>query len=81
MSRDADSGTAHEESHDDISVDDCQRKFSIPYVQSSPENRPNELAWLINEVGMLITRLTQLISQLNAKLDSVETEPLSQNAS
>lgn len=51
---------------------DCQRKFSIPYVQANPDNEPNELAWLLNEVGMLMTRLTALISRLNLKLDSAD---------
>jgi hypothetical protein len=49
---------------------DCQRKFSIPYVDASHDNRPNELAWLLNEVGMLTTKLTELIALLNSKLDS-----------
>ena len=53
---------------------DCQRKFSIPYVQAREDNRPNELAWLLNEVGMLITRLTELISQLSSRLDSVKLD-------
>lgn len=48
---------------------DCQRKFSIPYVHASVNNKPNELSWLLNEVGMLITRLTQLVSEMNEKLD------------
>jgi hypothetical protein len=55
---------------------DCQRKFSIPYVQASPADKPSELAWLLNELGMLTTRLNQLISQLNLKLDSVQDRSL-----
>lgn len=51
---------------------DCQRKFSIPYVHASPDNKPNELAWLLNEVGMLITRLTELLSQMNLELESTD---------
>ncbi len=50
---------------------DCQRKFSIPYVQGSTESKPNEMAWLLNEVGLLVTRLTRLISDLNMHLDSI----------
>jgi hypothetical protein len=49
---------------------DCQRKFSIPYVQAGPDNKPSELVWTLNEVGMIVTKLTELISQLNLKLDS-----------
>ena len=52
---------------------DCQRKFSIPYVHANHDNKPNELAWLLNELGMLITRLNQLISQLDMKLDADES--------
>ncbi len=48
---------------------DCQRKFSIPYVQGRLDNQPNELAWLLNEIGMLTTKLTALISDLSSKLD------------
>ncbi len=48
---------------------DCQRKFSIPHVQNRTESKPAEIVWLINEVGMLITRLNDLLSELNSKLD------------
>ncbi len=47
---------------------DCQRKFSIPYVQVSLDSKPNDIAWLLNELGLLLTRLTSLISELNVKL-------------
>jgi hypothetical protein len=63
---------------------DCERKFSVPYVQASIDNKPNELAWLLNETGMLITRLTEVLVQLNARLTStlafsVPTEPKARN--
>lgn len=51
---------------------DCQRKFSIPYVHSNPDNKPNELSWLLNEVGMIVSKLNELISQLNLKVDSLD---------
>ncbi|MGA2783760.1 MAG: hypothetical protein ABSF09_03570 [Candidatus Bathyarchaeia archaeon] len=50
---------------------DCQRKFSVPYVETKPNDKPNELIWLLNEVGMLITRLNELISAMNIRLDSL----------
>jgi hypothetical protein len=48
---------------------DCHRKFSIPYVESNP-HKPNELTWLLNEVGFLLTRLNEAVSRVNSKLDS-----------
>jgi hypothetical protein len=50
---------------------DCQRKFSVPYLQANPASKPNDIAWLLNEVGVLVTRLTSLISDLNNKLDGL----------
>jgi hypothetical protein len=47
---------------------DCHRKFSIPYVQSNP-NKPNELAWLLNEIGFLLAKLNEVVSRVNSKLD------------
>jgi hypothetical protein len=46
---------------------DCQRKFSIPYLQSN-SNKPNELAWLLNEIGFLLTKLNETVSRVNSKL-------------
>jgi hypothetical protein len=56
---------------------DCQRKFSIPYVNTSPDNKPNELAWLVNEVSMLMVKLTELILQMTSKLYSTDFSPRS----
>ncbi len=53
---------------------DCLRKFSIPYVQVDPNRKPNEIAWLVNEVGMLTTRLTTLISELNTRMENLGAE-------
>ena len=47
---------------------DCQRKFSIPYVQDALQ-RPSELVWLLNEVGSLTAKLTDLLSELNLRLE------------
>jgi hypothetical protein len=46
-----------------------QRKFSIPHIQNSLDGKPVEIAWLVNEVGMLTLKLTELISDLNFKLE------------
>jgi len=48
---------------------DCQRKFSIPHIQSGPDSKPAEMVWLLNEVGMLTSKLTELLSDLNMKLE------------
>jgi hypothetical protein len=50
---------------------ECQRKFSIPHIQRDPNAKPFELTWLLNEVGMLISRLNDMIYQLNLELDSI----------
>jgi hypothetical protein len=49
---------------------DCQRKFSIPHVQNVANSKPDDMVWLLNEVGMLTSRLTDLVSELNRKLES-----------
>lgn len=52
---------------------DCLRKFSIPYVQNQVTGIPTELAWLLNEVGMLASRMTQLLSDLGEKVETIST--------
>jgi hypothetical protein len=32
-----------------------------------------DLSWVLNEIGMLTTRLTELLSELNAKMDVIAT--------
>jgi len=58
---------------------DCHRKFSIPYVQSDP-NKPNELAWLLNEVGFLLGKLNETVSRINSKLDSASSCRINENS-
>jgi hypothetical protein len=48
---------------------DCQRKFSIPHVQSGLTTRPSELIWLLNEIGMLTSKLTDLLAEVNDKME------------
>ena len=50
---------------------DCQRKFSINYVENFSKT-PSEIVWLLNEVGSLTTKLTDLLYELNLKLENVE---------
>ncbi|MGO9644542.1 MAG: hypothetical protein ACLPY5_07320 [Candidatus Bathyarchaeia archaeon] len=46
---------------------DCERKFAIPYVGRSTDSL--ELGWLLNEIGMLTTKLTELLSDMNERLE------------
>jgi predicted RNA-binding Zn-ribbon protein involved in translation (DUF1610 family) len=48
---------------------DCQRKFSIPHIRTDATVKPTELVWLVNEVGMLISKLNDLIDQLNSTIE------------
>jgi hypothetical protein len=50
---------------------DCQRKFSIPHVENTLPGKPAELLWLLNEVGMLISRLTDLVYELEGRVSGV----------
>ncbi|HYW01833.1 MAG TPA: hypothetical protein VE862_10195 [Candidatus Acidoferrum sp.] len=55
---------------------DCQRKFSIPHIQNTLQTNPSQLVWLLNEVGMLTTKLTELLSELNNRIDTLENGTL-----
>lgn len=48
---------------------DCQRKFSIPHVVSETDGRPIEVVWLLNEVGMVASKLSDLLTELNGRLE------------
>ena len=52
---------------------DCLRKFSIPHVQRDIQATPSEVAWLLNEIGMLTSKLAELLQEMNAKLESLTT--------
>jgi hypothetical protein len=52
------------------------RKFSISHIQSSSEGKPTELIWLLSEVSMLTSKLTELLFELNEKIELVENRPL-----
>jgi hypothetical protein len=47
---------------------ECQRKFSIPYVQTNLGDPPSELVWLLDQLGMLVCKLTELLGELNLRL-------------
>jgi RNase P subunit RPR2 len=49
---------------------DCGKKFSIPYVSRSTDHL--ELGWLLNEIGMLTSKLTELLSDLNDHMEFIE---------
>lgn len=53
---------------------DCQRKFSIPHVENTVPGKPAELVWLLNEVGMLISKLTDLVSELNTRITTASDQ-------
>jgi len=55
---------------------DCQRKFSVPHVQDSAKGRPVELVWLLNEVGMLTSKLTELLTDLHNQIDLLDNKAL-----
>jgi len=48
---------------------DCQRKFSIPHALSATNGKPIEVVWLLNEVGMLTSKLLDLLTELNGRLE------------
>jgi len=49
---------------------DCLRKFSIPHLQNQVTGIPTEFGWLLNQ-GVLTSRLTQLLSDLNETIETV----------
>jgi DNA-directed RNA polymerase subunit RPC12/RpoP len=50
---------------------DCLRKFSIPYVAPVTEAKTLELSWLLNQVNLLTTRLSDLLQEMNTKLENL----------
>jgi hypothetical protein len=49
---------------------ECQRKFSIIHIVTTPDARPSDLLWLLNEIGMLTSKLTELLAELNNRIES-----------
>lgn len=54
---------------------ECERKFSIRIVESQQAivNIPTEVVWLLNEVGLQVSRLNGLLVQLDSKLTAYAT--------
>lgn len=52
---------------------DCQRKFSIPHIQTRLQTKPSELVWLMSEIGMLTSKLSELLSELNNHMELIGT--------
>jgi DNA-directed RNA polymerase subunit RPC12/RpoP len=48
---------------------ECQRKFSINHIPASTEAKPAEIVWLLNEIGMLTSKLTELLTELNDRME------------
>lgn len=42
---------------------ECLRKFSVKYTNTT-ERRPSEMMWLLAEVGMVLTKLEELIERI-----------------
>lgn len=51
---------------------DCERKFSISYARSNSGQPPSDLVWLLNEIGLVTTKLNDLLAELNVKIELVE---------
>jgi len=51
---------------------DCQRKFSIPYIRGNAQQGPSELTWILNELGMVAAKLNELLSDLNLRCNIVQ---------
>jgi hypothetical protein len=50
---------------------DCLRKFSIPYTNLTTDSKTQELAWLLNQVGQLTSKLTELLHEINSRLETL----------
>jgi hypothetical protein len=52
---------------------ECERKISIRMVRSEQAvaNIPPEVVWLLDEVGLQVAKLNQLLTQLDSKLTEV----------
>jgi transposase-like protein len=51
---------------------ECRRKFSVPYVEPYAVNGlPSGTLWLLSQVAMLVSKLNQLLSDLEERIISV----------
>lgn len=49
---------------------DCQRKFSIVNVERPAGSMPTEIVWLLNEIGLTISRVHDLLTEINRRVES-----------
>ena len=47
-----------------LRCNECLRKFSVKYTDSS-ESNPSEMTWLLAEIGMILTKLEELIERIS----------------
>jgi predicted RNA-binding Zn-ribbon protein involved in translation (DUF1610 family) len=59
---------------------DCLRKFSIRHIQTEVQAKPSEFIWFMSEIGMLTTKLSDLLSELNDHMELIGTATASQFA-
>ncbi len=46
-----------------LRCNECLRKFSVKYTDSN-ETSPSEMTWLLAEIGMVLTKLEELIERI-----------------
>jgi hypothetical protein len=56
---------------------ECERKFSIRIIESQQtiSNVPAEVVWLLDEIGLQMSRLNELLVQLDSKLTQFSVKP------
>lgn len=47
---------------------ECQRKFSVAYVEAASFGAPSGILWLLTQIGMLTSKLNDLLTDLNGKI-------------
>ena len=49
---------------------ECERKFSIRIIESNQAilTTPSEMVWLLNQIGLQVSKLSELLIQLDIKL-------------
>jgi len=56
---------------------ECERKFSIRIIESQQaiSNVPAEVVWLLDEIGLQMSRLNELLVQLDSRLAQFLIQP------
>ena len=55
---------------------ECQRKFSIAYVEAASFGAPSGILWLLTQIGMLTSKLNDLLTDLNNKIPEASSANL-----